>query len=103
MKRIFTSPDSAALGLLRSVLQRAGIRCVEVNEQMAQVIPSPPFQAELWVEREEDYGEALALVEAWQNPTPAAEALWSCAHCGEELGSQFSKCWKCGTPRHLVA
>ena len=103
MKRVFTSPDSAELGLLRNVLQKAGIRCVEVNEQMAQVIPSPPFQAELWVEREEDYGEAMALVEAWQHPTPGPETAWTCSRCGEALGGQFSKCWKCGTPRYAVA
>ena len=103
MKRIFSSPDSTELGLLKNVLQKAGIPCVEVNEQMAQLIPSPPFQAELWVEREEDYAEAMALVEAWQHPTPAAETLWTCSHCGEELGSQFSKCWKCGNPRHSAA
>jgi hypothetical protein len=103
MKRIFSSPDSAELGLLKNVLQKAGIRCVEINEQMAQVIPAPPFQAELWVEREEDCDEAMALVQAWQHPTPAVEALWICSRCGEELDSQFSKCWKCGTPRHAVA
>jgi len=103
MKRVFASPDSAELGLLKNVLQKAGLRCVVVNEQMAQVIPSLPFQAELWVEREEDYGEAMALLEAWQHPTPAAEALWTCSRCGVELGSQFSKCWKCGTPRHVAA
>jgi len=102
MKRVFTSPDSAELGLLKNVLQKAGIRCVVVNEQMGQMIPAPPFQAELWVEREEDYGEATALMEAWYHPTPAAEALWICSRCGEQLGSQFTKCWKCGTPRHAV-
>ena len=103
MKRVWTSSDSAELGLLRNVLQKAGIRCVEVNEQMAQVIPALPFQAELWVEREEDYDEAMALVAAWQNPTPAAEASWTCSRCGEALGSQFSKCWKCGTRREATA
>ena len=67
------------------------------------MIPSPPFQAELWLEREEDYGEALALMAAWQHPTPALDGLRVCLHCGEELGGQFSKCWKCGTPRYAVA
>jgi len=103
MKRVFASPDSAELGLLKNVLEKAGIRCVLVNEQMAQVSPSLPFQVELWVEREEDYGEAMALVEAWQHPAPAAEALWTCSRCGEKLGDQFSKCWKCGTRRDAIA
>ena len=72
MKRVFTSPDSAELSLLKNMLQKAGIRCVELNEQMAQTIPSAPFQAELWVEHEADYQAALAILEEWQRPTNAA-------------------------------
>jgi len=99
MKRIFTSPDSAELGLLKNILQKAGVHCVEINEQMAQTIPSAPFQAELWVENETDYPAAVAILEEWQRPTKDAGASWTCSRCGEKLGSQFSKCWKCGTKR----
>jgi hypothetical protein len=103
MKRVFTSIDSAEVGLLKNVLQKAGIRCVEKNEQLAQVIPSAPFQAELWVENEADYPAAVALLEAWQHPAAAAGADWTCSRCGEKLESQFSKCWKCGTRRDASA
>lgn len=103
MKRVFTSADSAEVGLLKNVLQKAGIRCVEINEQMAQVIPSAPFQAELWVENEADYPAAAALLEEWQQPARAAGADWTCSRCGEKLESQFSKCWKCGTRRDASA
>ena len=103
MKRIFTSPDSAELGFLKNVLQKANIPCVEINEQMAQTIPSTPFQAELWVEKEEDYAEAAALLEEWLHPTHTTGAAWTCSRCGEQLGSQFSKCWKCGTRRDAAA
>jgi hypothetical protein len=103
MKRVFTSADSVELGLLKVVLQRAGIHCVEVNEQMAQVIPSAPFQAELWVENEADYPAAVALLEAWQHPAGAVGPDWVCSRCGEKLESQFSKCWKCGTRRDVSA
>ena len=99
MKRVFTSADSAEVGLLKNVLQKSGIRCVENNEQMAQVIPSAPFQAELWVEDEADYPAAIALLEEWQHPTNTTGAEWTCSRCGEKLESQFSKCWKCGTRR----
>lgn len=95
MKRVFSSPDTAEVGLLKNVLEKAGIRCVELNEQMAQTIPSPPFQAELWVE-ETDYDEAADLMDEWRNPTASGES-WICSRCGEKLGSQLSKCWKCGT------
>jgi hypothetical protein len=103
MKRVFTSPDSADVGLMKNILLKAGIRCVEINQQMAQTIPSPPFQAELWVENEADYTAAAALIGQWHNPSPATGASWTCSRCGEELGSQFSKCWKCGTRRDAAA
>ena len=99
MKRVFTSSDSAELGLLKNMLLKAGIRCVEINEQMSQTIPSAPFQAELWVENEADYQAAVALLEEWQHPTNATGDSWTCSRCGEKSGSQFSKCWKCGTRR----
>ena len=103
MKRIFTSPDSTELGLLKNILEKAGIRCVERNEQMAQTLPIAPFQAELWVENEADYTEAMALLAEWANPTASSAVGWVCARCGELLGSQFTKCWKCGTHRQLPA
>ena len=89
--------------MLKNVLEKAGIRCVELNEQMAQTIPSLPFQAELWVADEKDYADAAALMAEWLNPSPATEAAWTCSRCGEQLGSQFSKCWKCGTRRDAAA
>jgi len=103
MKRVFSSPDSAEVGLVKNVLLKAGIRCVEMNEQMAQTIPSAPFQAELWVVDEKDYAEADALMAEWLNPTSTTGAPWVCSRCGEKLGSQFSKCWKCGTRRDAAA
>jgi Putative prokaryotic signal transducing protein len=103
MKRLFASPDSAEVGFLKNMLHKAGIRCVEINEQMAQTIPSQPFQAELWVENEDDFAEAAALLAEWLNPTHTTGASWICSRCGEKLGSQFSKCWKCGTRRDAVA
>jgi hypothetical protein len=99
MKHVFTSPDTAELELLKNVLQKAGIRCVEINGQMARMIPSALFQAELWVENEADYPAAIAILAEWQHPTNTDGPSWTCSRCGEKLGSQFSKCWKCGTRR----
>jgi hypothetical protein len=99
MKRVFTSPDSAEVGLLKNMLEKAGIRCVQMNEQMARMIPSAPFQAELWVEDEADFPAAVALLAEWQHPTHAGGTAWTCSRCGEKLESQFNKCWKCGTKR----
>src|SRR5690242_9716449 len=103
MKRVFTSPDSAEVGLIKNMLSKAGILTVELNEQMAQTIPAAPFQAELWVEDDANYDAAAALIVQWQNPPPVTEASWTCSRCGEILASQFNKCWKCGTHRGAAA
>lgn len=70
---------------------------------MAQTIPTSLFQAELWIENEADYEDAAALMADWLNPTPSTGANWVCSRCGESLGSQFTKCWKCGTRKDAVA
>jgi hypothetical protein len=43
MKRLFSSPDAAEVGLLKNILQKAGIGCFEKNEQMANTIPTLPL------------------------------------------------------------
>jgi hypothetical protein len=101
MKRLFSSPDTAEVGLLKNILQQAGIPCVENNEQMAQTIPTMLFQAELWV-ADEKYADASALMAGWRSPISTGEP-WVCSRCGEKLESQFSKCWKCGTRRDAAA
>lgn len=101
MKRVFTSRDTAELGLLKNMPQKAGIRCVERNEQMAQTLPSALFQAELCIENESDYPTAAAILKEWQRSTNADRVVWLCSQCGEKLGSQFSKYWKCVTRREM--
>jgi hypothetical protein len=62
MKRLFSSPDSAGVGLAQSILDVAGIACEVRNDAVSQAVPGAPFNAELWVLRDEDYAEARRLV-----------------------------------------
>jgi putative signal transducing protein len=66
MKQIFSSPDSAEVGLLASRLQSAGIACEIRNE--TQVIPGLPFQPELWIVSDADYEDAAKLIGTWPVP-----------------------------------
>ena len=100
MRMIFSSPDTAELELLQNVLEKAGIKSVELNGEMAQEIPALPCQAELWVE-EVDYADASAFVAEWRNPTTGGTP-WVCPRCHRPLESQFTKCWKCGTRRGKI-
>jgi hypothetical protein len=60
MKQIFSSPDSAEVGMLASRLQSAGIACEIRNE--SQVIPGLPFQPELWIVSDADFEDASRLI-----------------------------------------
>jgi hypothetical protein len=61
MKRVYSSPDSAQVELIRSMLESKNIRCEVRNEIVSQVMVGVQFAPELWV-RDEDYDEAVRLV-----------------------------------------
>jgi hypothetical protein len=67
MKRLFSSPDSATLGLLRSRLEATGIDCKIRNESPLSMYGAP-FDPELWVVKDEDFAKARELLAAWRQP-----------------------------------
>jgi hypothetical protein len=103
MKKVFTTTDSAELGLLKNMLDEASIRCALRNEQLSQALPAMPFNVELWVENDADFSRAQDLCEAWNHPPPGATGTWTCARCGQWLRGQFDSCWKCGAKRETTA
>ena len=62
MKRVFSSPHSAQIGLVQNMLEAAGIACEVRNEAFSQAMPGMPFIPELWILRDEDYEAARCLV-----------------------------------------
>jgi hypothetical protein len=103
MKQLITAAGGPELGLLRNMLQDAGILCDLRNEQLSQVLPSAPFDAELWIENDDDYWMAQDLSEAWFHPPSGPTGSWTCARCGQHVGTRFDSCWKCGTKRAPAA
>ena len=67
MKLLFTSPDSAQMGLARSVLEASNIACEVRNESISQAIPNVSFASELWVD-DENYEEAKRLLDEKAEP-----------------------------------
>ncbi len=71
MKLLYSTPDTAEIGLIRSRLETAGIDCEIRNEPL--IMPGPFFHPELWVLRDEQFEEARGLLAAWrQAPAPSA-------------------------------
>lgn len=99
MRQLLSTLGGPELGLLKSRLEDAGIACEVRDEQMSQTIHSAAFPAELWIVKEEDYPQAVALWSAWNTSPSAPPEAWTCPACGERLESPFTECWKCGAQR----
>ncbi|MEI6537213.1 MAG: DUF2007 domain-containing protein [Verrucomicrobiaceae bacterium] len=99
MKKVFSSMDSAEIGMLKTVLDEAGIVSFVRNDAVSRVLPGVLFQPELCVIDDADYAKARELCEDWRHPAAATSGSWTCAQCGERSEGQFTSCWKCGTEK----
>jgi hypothetical protein len=105
MKRLFTatySIEGANIEMLKSLLEEAEIRCMIRNEYLSSAMGEVPFleaSPELWIQKEEDYLRAKAMLETWRSARIGTTEPWACAHCGEKIEGQFTSCWQCGEER----
>ena len=102
MKRVFRHDSTAEVGLLRGLLEHAGIACITKNEQLSGALGEIPFlecQPELWVIDDADRTRAEAIIAAHYDRS-ATHADWTCRACGEVNEGQFGACWSCGRPDH---
>jgi hypothetical protein len=68
MKKIFTSPNVAEVGLLASLLEDEGFACFVKNQHLAMASGSIPFLEcwpEIWV-NDSDFEGASTLIAEWQ-------------------------------------
>ena len=102
MKAVYSSLNLVEAHHLKNLLQSAGIRCHLKNEELVRLageVPFPEVALQLFVEREEDYATAQALVRDFLKPRPHAGPPWRCSRCGETSEGQFTACWNCGRDR----
>jgi hypothetical protein len=97
LKRVFSSYNQTAVYHARNLLENAGIATLVKNtilsSAMGELTPAE-CQAELWVFNDADQQRAEQLLFA----QPPVGPDWTCV-CGENLGAQFTQCWKCGAYR----
>ncbi len=97
MRRLIIAPNLALATLWADWLCQAGI-ATTVQRVFAggSIGEVPPDQAnpELWVEDEDDWQRAGAMLEAFRHP-PSHH--WACPGCQEIIDGPFEQCWKCGT------
>jgi len=87
------------VGMLQSIIERAGIQHEVRNDATSASYPVGPFFPELWILRDEDFARAVELLKAWRATPSTTQRPWNCPSCGESLEGQFASCWKCGTVR----
>lgn len=99
MQRVFTSSDPVLCGLLRSVLESAGIRCLLRNQYLHGAVgelPANECWPQVWVLDEADAPRAQRLIGETLPREGASGEVWTCPGCGEVLEPQFRQCWQCG-------
>ena len=104
MKKVFEYPTPLEVGLFDSILQSSGISTVIKNQNLSSLAGDVPFTTvfpELWVVDDNDYDQAVALLQSFQQErlAPSTASDWTCAHCGESVPGNFDTCWHCETPR----
>jgi hypothetical protein len=98
MKKLPTSQDFFTINKLKNILETNNINCFIKNLYLSGAMGELPPQEcypELWVMDDNDYSEALTLIEQNQNSAVAGKP-WTCEQCGEQIEAQFNVCWKCG-------
>ena len=107
MKEVFRSSDGTLVEFYRSILEEAEIPHIVRNDAtqpaiignlIAAMLPLPDFWPALCVLNDEDYPEAMRLLNEVRESANVPQQERKCAHCGEMVPGNFSECWNCGTP-----
>jgi len=101
MKCLTTSLSGVELEYLRPILQQAGISCYTRDPARSDASADTAVCVELWVERDEDFLEARALIKTWKESPPGNLEIWACPACGQRMSAQLDSCRKCGTHRNV--
>ena len=99
MKKILVSQSLIEVESLKERLEQAGIRCMVKNQQGSTLAGGVPFVEvfpELWIVKNEDYGQAKELMSVWTKVETKSSAAWICSECGEKHSGEFTACWRCG-------
>lgn len=99
MKGVYTAHNLPEVGIVKSMLEEAGMPCIIENAQLQGVMgegagidASPGVN----VKNDADHDRAEALVHKYLNSEGNQKgADWTCEKCGEKHSAQFKSCWKC--------
>lgn len=102
MIELLREPDTARMGLLRSILESRGIATAvrnpgDWNALGLSQFDRPKNWPALFVLREEDHPIALDILrEVSETDEARSQVEVACAACGEINPGNFEICWACG-------
>jgi hypothetical protein len=95
-KKVYTHENRFLVWNARNILDAAGIENQIRNEYASsgagELSPIDSWP-ELWVNDEEEYERAVALIE--KAFSEGEGVSWRCEYCGESNGPSFEICWNC--------
>ena len=97
MKLLYTHEDRLLVGHIKNVVEAAGFNVRLKNEILSSAVGNGASALDVWVEvwvvQDNDYDEALKLIEATLSTKEGDD--WVCSNCDEVNGPSFMLCWKC--------
>ncbi|MCG8324211.1 MAG: DUF2007 domain-containing protein [Thiotrichales bacterium] len=98
MQKVYTCDNLMQAGLVKSLLEEQGIKCLMKNESLTGGIGElPPIECwpEVWIRNDADHPLASRIIASMNSEAATGRERWLCV-CGETLDGQFSHCWNCG-------
>ena len=96
MRRLCRAPNLALATLWSDMLRQAGFD-TSVQRAYATSIAGeiPPDQClpEIWIDDDDDLGQATRTLHELKHPP---HRRWVCTSCGERIDGPFGQCWRCG-------
>ena len=97
MKLLYTHDDRLLVSHIKNVVKSAGFEVCLKNEILSSAVGDGASPLDVWVEvwiiHDNDYDEALKLVETILSAQDGED--WICSNCDESNGPSFAICWKC--------
>lgn len=100
MIEVYSDRDYTRVGLMKSILDNAGIPCFIQNQHTNSLmanIPLPLFHPKLWILDESAFEEAAQLIREALGGlgTMTSGEEWQCRGCCEWVPVEFGSCWNC--------
>lgn len=97
MKLLYTHDDRLLVGHVKNVVESAGFEVRLKNDILSGAVGGGASPLDVWLEvwiiHDNDYDEALKLVQDILSEQAGEE--WVCSNCEESNGPSFEICWKC--------